>query len=219
MKPRASFSVPNTITGEGNVAVDITSSGPESDAERERLKAEPARGNLAELGSEKKMGWGRNGLALLPFGRRRGRVFYRNVWRRPTEEAESQGLEISDARKGPGDEILRKESGRVLRDAIRSLPEKYRIAFIMKEIQDMPYDSIAEALGCSGRGNCSRGNWNTICEPLKWTAGPFNGIWKIISTEGSISRAASAWNGMHGSAWDAGRILPTPKNCRASQRE
>jgi RNA polymerase sigma-70 factor (ECF subfamily) len=83
------------------------------------------------------------------YRRRRGRVFYRNVWRRPTEEVESQGLEISDARKGPGDEILRKESGRVLRDAIRSLPEKYRIAFIMKEIQDMPYDSIAEALGCS----------------------------------------------------------------------
>ncbi len=35
---------------ENNVAVDITSSGPESDAERSRLMAEPARGNLAELG-------------------------------------------------------------------------------------------------------------------------------------------------------------------------
>jgi leucyl aminopeptidase (aminopeptidase T) len=35
---------------ENNVAVDITSSGPESDAERLRLEAEPARGNVAELG-------------------------------------------------------------------------------------------------------------------------------------------------------------------------
>ncbi len=33
-----------------NVAVEITSSGQESDAERERLSAEPARGNIAELG-------------------------------------------------------------------------------------------------------------------------------------------------------------------------
>ena len=35
---------------ENNVAVDITTSGPESEAERVRLAAEPARGNLAELG-------------------------------------------------------------------------------------------------------------------------------------------------------------------------
>ncbi len=35
---------------ENNVAVDIISTGPESDAERLRLRAEPARGNIAELG-------------------------------------------------------------------------------------------------------------------------------------------------------------------------
>ncbi len=35
---------------EGNVAVDIISTGFESDAERLRLRAEPARGNIAELG-------------------------------------------------------------------------------------------------------------------------------------------------------------------------
>jgi RNA polymerase sigma-70 factor, ECF subfamily len=84
------------------------------------------------------------------YRKRRGRVFYRNIWgARGRDETDPQEVEISDVRRGPGDEILRKESGRVLRDAIRSLPEKYRIAFIMKEIQDMPYDSIAEALSCS----------------------------------------------------------------------
>lgn len=35
---------------EHNVAVDVVSSGPESDAERGRLSFEPARGNVAELG-------------------------------------------------------------------------------------------------------------------------------------------------------------------------
>jgi RNA polymerase sigma-70 factor (ECF subfamily) len=44
---------------------------------------------------------------------------------------------------------MKKESSRVLGDAIRSLPEKYRTAFIMKEIQEMPYEAIAEALKCS----------------------------------------------------------------------
>lgn len=84
------------------------------------------------------------------YRRRRGRVFYRNIWGgRAADQSDPQNLEISDVRKGPGDEILRKESGRVLRDAIRSLPEKYRIVFIMKEIQDMPYESIADALSCS----------------------------------------------------------------------
>jgi RNA polymerase sigma-70 factor, ECF subfamily len=36
-----------------------------------------------------------------------------------------------------------------LGDAIRSLPEKYRTAFIMKEVQELPYDTIAKALNCS----------------------------------------------------------------------
>jgi aminopeptidase len=35
---------------ENNVAFDIISTGPESDAERLRLRSEPARGNIAELG-------------------------------------------------------------------------------------------------------------------------------------------------------------------------
>ncbi len=84
------------------------------------------------------------------YRKRRGRVFYRNIWgARVKDETDPAEVEISDARRGPRDEVLRKESGRVLRDAIRSLPEKYRIAFIMKEVQDMPYESIADALNCS----------------------------------------------------------------------
>ena len=39
-----------TFEIENNIAVNVTSHGPESEAERARLKAEPARGNLAELG-------------------------------------------------------------------------------------------------------------------------------------------------------------------------
>jgi RNA polymerase sigma-70 factor, ECF subfamily len=84
------------------------------------------------------------------YRKRRGQVFYNNIWDSSrTSEAERPELQISDVRRGPRDEILRKESGQILGDAIRSLPEKYRIAFIMKEVQELPYESIAKVLKCS----------------------------------------------------------------------
>ncbi len=84
------------------------------------------------------------------FRKRRGQVFYKNVWgSKRAGDQDSPEFEISDARQSPRDEMLRKESSQVLGDAIRSLPEKYRIAFIMKEIQELPYDTIAKTLKCS----------------------------------------------------------------------
>ena len=86
----------------------------------------------------------------LRYRKRRGRVFYRNIWgKHEKEEANTAEYEIADVRSSPGDEVLRKESGRVLRDAIRSLPEKYRTAFVMREVQELPYDTIATILKCS----------------------------------------------------------------------
>jgi RNA polymerase sigma-70 factor (ECF subfamily) len=84
------------------------------------------------------------------YRRRRGQVFYNNVWDNSrNSETDRPELQISDVRRGPGDEMLRKESARVLGDAIRSLPEKYRTAFIMKEVQELPYDTIAGVMNCS----------------------------------------------------------------------
>jgi RNA polymerase sigma-70 factor (ECF subfamily) len=84
------------------------------------------------------------------YRKRRGRVFYRNVMgNRKSAEKSGQEFEIKDIRRGPRDEMLRKESGRILGDAIRSLPEKYRTAFIMKEVEKLPYETIAKVLNCS----------------------------------------------------------------------
>jgi len=85
------------------------------------------------------------------YRKRRGRVFYRNVWggRKSENDKEGPEFELTDVRRNPRDEILRKESGQVLGDAIRSLPEKYRTAFIMKEVQELPYETIAKTLNCS----------------------------------------------------------------------
>jgi RNA polymerase sigma-70 factor (ECF subfamily) len=84
------------------------------------------------------------------YRQRRGRVFYRNIWgNRKQGEMKAPGFEITDVRRGPRDEMLRKESSRVLGDAIRSLPEKYRTAFLMKEVEKLPYETIAKILNCS----------------------------------------------------------------------
>lgn len=84
------------------------------------------------------------------YRKRRGQVFYRNVLsNRQTGDKDSREFEITDVRRNPSDEILRKESGQILGDAIRSLPKKYRTAFVMKEIQELPYETIAKVLNCS----------------------------------------------------------------------
>ena len=84
------------------------------------------------------------------FRKRRGQVFYNNVWgKNNNRDEDGPEFEISDVRRGPGEEMLRKESGQILGEAIRSLPEKYRTAFILKEIQELPYEKIAVVLNCS----------------------------------------------------------------------
>jgi RNA polymerase sigma-70 factor (ECF subfamily) len=84
------------------------------------------------------------------YRKRRGQVFYRNVWgNRQAEDADGPEFELRDTRRSPRDEVLRKESGQVLEEAIRSLPKKYRTAFVMKEVQELPYEEIAKILKCS----------------------------------------------------------------------
>ena len=85
------------------------------------------------------------------YRKRRGQVFYRNIWgNKSTAEAKDElEFELKDVRRNPRDEVLRKESGQILEDAIRSLPQKYRVAFIMKEVQELPYDEIAKVLNTS----------------------------------------------------------------------
>ena len=84
------------------------------------------------------------------YRKRRGQVYYKNVWAgRQAGEDEGQEFELKDLRHGPREQMLNRERTQVLGDAIRSLPEKYRTAFIMKEIQELPYEEIAKALRTS----------------------------------------------------------------------
>jgi len=84
------------------------------------------------------------------YRKRRGQVFYRNVWENQGDgTAEEREFALRDSGRNPGEEVLRKESGRVIGDAIRSLPPKYRTVFVMKEVQELSYDEIARILKTS----------------------------------------------------------------------
>ena len=78
--------------------------------------------------------------------RRRGR-FFNNI------TALFQGDEITarlpDVRQCPEKTLDRKERVRLLEGAIDSLPEKYRVSFVLKEVQELSYEETAEILELS----------------------------------------------------------------------
>ncbi len=47
------------------------------------------------------------------------------------------------------DELLRKELGRELREAVASLPEEYRAIFTLREVEDLSNQEVADILGLS----------------------------------------------------------------------
>jgi RNA polymerase sigma-70 factor (ECF subfamily) len=64
----------------------------------------------------------------------------------PTEPLE----ELADIVPGPrraDDELERRSLREAIGDAIERLPVSYRAAFLLREVHDMPYEEIAEALG------------------------------------------------------------------------
>lgn len=49
----------------------------------------------------------------------------------------------------PDQALIQKERQRLISNAIESLPKKYRAVFVLKEIQELPYEEIAGVLSCS----------------------------------------------------------------------
>ncbi len=55
--------------------------------------------------------------------------------------------EIPDKHMNPEKAIIRQEAKQLLEEAIANLPEKYRLIYILKEVEGMEYSQIEEALG------------------------------------------------------------------------
>ena len=57
--------------------------------------------------------------------------------------------QIADS-MNPEKQIIRQETERLLEDAIDNLPEKYRLVYILKEVQGLSIDQVAESLDITG---------------------------------------------------------------------
>jgi RNA polymerase sigma factor (sigma-70 family) len=60
--------------------------------------------------------------------------------------AETAAREVPDGEPGPEAEAVATETQRWVRDALRRLPEPYRSAVILREVQGLSYQEISEAL-------------------------------------------------------------------------
>ncbi len=49
----------------------------------------------------------------------------------------------------PEDEVLEHETERVLQEALASLPETYRAAFVLGVVEGLPYEEVGKILGCT----------------------------------------------------------------------
>lgn len=78
---------------------------------------------------------------------RKGRFFFYNVRERCPQEDGTRRL--PDLRYSPEKTLDRTEKLGKLQAAIDSLPEKYRFAFILKEVQELSYEEISKVLRIS----------------------------------------------------------------------
>jgi len=70
----------------------------------------------------------------------------------PINSARGEGeydLQIPDERENPEEEIITKESLRIVKEEINRLPDDYREILILRDIQGLSYNEIAEILDIS----------------------------------------------------------------------
>lgn len=74
----------------------------------------------------------------------------------PTSEGETKKLEIADWSQNPDELFQREELRTVVEAAIAELPRKYRIVFVLRDIEQLSTDEAADALGLSPEAVKSR---------------------------------------------------------------
>jgi len=78
---------------------------------------------------------------------RKGRFFFYNVMSMFLKE--NKDYQLPDRRESPEKVLARKQKLERLRASIDTLPEKYRLAFILKEVQELSYEETGRVLRIS----------------------------------------------------------------------
>jgi len=63
------------------------------------------------------------------------------------EDNESQEFHLPDEKSLPDEDLIEKERNITIEKAIATLPDKYRAPIILREIQELSYEEIAQILG------------------------------------------------------------------------
>lgn len=79
--------------------------------------------------------------------KRKGRFFFHNVV--GSAQNEEKVSSVPDLRDSPERRLDQKEKLCRLQGAVDALPEKYRLSFVLKEVQELSYQEIAKALRIS----------------------------------------------------------------------
>ncbi len=72
------------------------------------------------------------------------------------ENQEVHPSKLSPEAPNPFDNLLKKESREILQTAIEGLPDIYRVVFVLKDVENLSTDEIAEILGLSHEAIYSR---------------------------------------------------------------
>ena len=64
-----------------------------------------------------------------------------------SEEGEAQEFHPPDTKSLPDEDLVEDERSRTIRKAIAALPDKYRAPIVLREIQELSYEEIAQILG------------------------------------------------------------------------
>ncbi len=66
------------------------------------------------------------------------------------DEMQENTGDLGDSKsEDPSDFTFRREIGTAIFEALRSLPERERVAIILCKYQDLPYEEVAEVIGCT----------------------------------------------------------------------
>lgn len=76
----------------------------------------------------------------------RSRLARRRPWHQPLPEEEGSQT-LVDPRRGPEARTLADDAGRRLRRCLSEVPEPFREAVVLRDIEGLAYDEIAEVLG------------------------------------------------------------------------
>ena len=70
--------------------------------------------------------------------------------KRPLEQSRAQSDDLSllpDPRIGALDGLIDRERAETVRSAVQTLPAKYRAALVLRDLQDLSYEEVADVLG------------------------------------------------------------------------